>query len=232
VSGAVGLVLAAGRSTRMGRPKQLAELAGRPMLDYAVAAMTAAPLDRVVVALGAHACRVRDGADLRGVEVFEAPGWREGMGRVLGEAAARYGPDCDALVVTLGDQPLLTPAAVAAVVGAWEAGAGPVVRAVYGGRPGHPVLFARPALDRLPALRGDDGARELLRDNPGWLRTVELGLAGDDMDVDDEIGLERARVLLRARGTGAGDVGRPAGTPMAAARRDDRPEGADRGHAR
>jgi molybdenum cofactor cytidylyltransferase len=206
VTGVVGLVLAAGRSTRMGRPKQLAELAGRPMLEHAVAAMAAAPVDRVVVALGAHACRVQDGADLGGVEVFVAPGWREGMGRVLAEAAEAYGSTCDALAVALGDQPLLTPATIAALVTAWEAGAGPVVRATYGGRPGHPVLFARPALDRLPALRGDEGARELLRDNPGWIRSVEVGQVGDDMDVDDEAGLARAGELLRARGASVGSV--------------------------
>jgi CTP:molybdopterin cytidylyltransferase MocA len=206
VTGAVGLVLAAGRSTRMGRPKQLAELGGRPMLEHVVAAMAAAPLDRVVVALGAHACRVKDGADLAGAEVFVAPGWREGMGRVLAEAAEAYGPGCDALVVALGDQPLLTPATVAALVGAWQAGGGPVVRATYGGRPGHPVLFAGPALDRLRTLRGDEGARELLRGNPGWIRSVEVGQVGDDMDVDDEAGLARAGELLRARGTGSGRV--------------------------
>jgi CTP:molybdopterin cytidylyltransferase MocA len=204
VSGAVGLVLAAGRSTRMGRPKQLVELGGRPLLEHAVAAMVAAPLDRVVVALGAHACRVRDGADLHGAEVFVAAGWREGMGRVLAEAAGAYGPDADALVVALGDQPLLTPEAIALLVDAWEGGAGPVVRATYGGRPGHPVLFARPALDRLATLHGDEGARDLLRDHPGWIRAVELGSTGNDMDVDDEPGLARARALLRAREVATG----------------------------
>jgi molybdenum cofactor cytidylyltransferase len=196
----VGLVLAAGRSTRMGRPKQLVELAGRPLLEHALSALAASPVDKVVVALGAHACRVRDGVDLHGAEAFVADGWREGMGRVLGEAAAACGPGCDALVVTLGDQPLITPATVAALVGAWREGAGPVVRAVYGGRPGHPVLFARPALDELPGLGGDAGAGGLLRSNPGWVHAVEAGDLGNDMDVDDEAGLAAARALLASDG--------------------------------
>jgi molybdenum cofactor cytidylyltransferase len=204
--GVVGLVLAAGGSTRMGRPKQLAELAGRPMLEHVAATLAAAPLDRVLVALGAHAERVLAGVDLHGAEVYIAESWREGMGRVLADAASVLAGRCDALVVVLGDQPLLTPATIERLVTAWRSGSGPVVRAAYGGRAGHPVLFSGPALEELLALRADEGARELLRRRPDWVKVIELGHTGDDMDVDDEAGLDRARALLRDREVTRGGV--------------------------
>jgi CTP:molybdopterin cytidylyltransferase MocA len=195
----VGLVLAAGGSTRMGRPKQLAELGGRPLLEHVVATMAAAPLDRVLVALGAHADQVLAGVDLHGADVHVTERWPEGMGQVLAEAAGVLAGRCDALVVALGDQPLLTPATVERLVAAWRSGSGPVVRAAYGGRPGHPVLFSGVALGELGTLRGDEGARDLLRRRPDWVSMIELGEVGDDTDVDDEAGLDRARALLRAR---------------------------------
>ena len=192
----VGLVLAAGLSRRMGRPKQLAELGGRPLLEHALAAMAAAPVDRVVVALGAHACRVQARVNLHGAAPLVAARWREGMGAVLAEAAAAQAGDCAALVVALGDQPLVTPAVVERLVAAWRAGAGPVVSAAYGGRPGHPKLFDGRLLDDLARLGGDTGARELLAAHPEWVHPVEVGPLGADLDVDDQAGLARARQLL------------------------------------
>jgi molybdenum cofactor cytidylyltransferase len=194
----LGVVLAAGRSSRMGRPKQLADLDGRPLLEHALAHMTAAGLDGVVVALGAHACRVTDAVDLHGATPFVAPGWREGMGTVLAQTVAAYAPGCDALVVALGDQPLVRAEATGALVAAWRDGAGPVVSAAYGGRPGHPKLFARPALDALATLGGDTGARKLLTAHPEWVHLVEVGEGSSDTDIDDEAGLEQARLLLLA----------------------------------
>lgn len=192
----LGVVLAAGRSTRMGRPKQLADLGGRPLLEYVLTQMAAAPLDGVVVALGAHACRIQIAVDLHGAVPFVAPGWRDGMGTVLAETVAAHGPGCDAVVVALGDQPLISAAAVGALVDAWRGGAGPVVTATYQGRQGHPKLFARPALERLTGLSGDRGARALLAANPDWVYEVEVGPSSNDTDIDDDAGLERARLLL------------------------------------
>ncbi|HZD69362.1 MAG TPA: NTP transferase domain-containing protein, partial [Actinomycetes bacterium] len=103
-----GLVLAAGGSSRMGRPKQLAELAGRPLLEHTLAALAAAPVDRVVVALGACAREVTARVDLHGATPLVVDGWPAGMGHVLAEALAGLG-ECSAVVVCLGDQPLVGP---------------------------------------------------------------------------------------------------------------------------
>jgi molybdenum cofactor cytidylyltransferase len=144
----------------------------------------------VVVALGAHAGRVLGRVDLHGAEPLVVEGFEAGMGHVLARAVAALG-DAEAVVVCLGDQPLVGPKVVAELVGAWRAGAGPVVTASYGGRHGNPKLFDRAVLPELGQLGGDAGARGLLAAHPDWVTAVEVGALGDDADVDDEDGLAR-----------------------------------------
>jgi CTP:molybdopterin cytidylyltransferase MocA len=205
----LGLVLAAGRAARMGRAKQLADLAGRPLLEHVLAAMSAAPVDHLVVVLGAYADRVLATVDLHRARPLVVPEWDRGMGRVLalaltqvrqGREGAGTPGDWGAVVVALGDQPLVGAAAVARVVDAWRGGAGPVVSAAYRGRHGHPKLFDRVVFGELRQLSGDTGARELLARHPGWVVPVEVGELGSDLDVDDEPALARARAVLAARG--------------------------------
>ena len=218
----LGVVLAAGGSTRMGRPKQLAGLGGRPLLAHVLASlqdapvdggpgglmpsppvdggpaglMASSPVDRVVVALGGAAGEVLERVDLGRAEPLVVEGWAAGMGHVLASALARAGDGWQAVVVLLGDQPLVPGAAVARVVDAWRAGAGPVVTATYGGRPGHPKLFDRRLLPDLLRLSGDAGARDLVAAHPGWVHRVEVGDLGSDADVDVEADLERVGAML------------------------------------
>jgi len=192
----LGVVLAAGGSTRMGRPKQLAELDGRPLLAHVLAAVDAAPVDRVVVALGGAADAVLEQVDLGRAEPLVVDGWAAGMGHVLASTLAKAGDDWEAVVVLLGDQPLVPGGAVARVVEAWRAGAGPVVTATYGGRPGHPRLFDRGLLPELLRLTGDTGARDLLATHPDRVHRVEVGDLGSDADIDVEADLVRVGHLL------------------------------------
>ena len=215
----LGVVLAAGGSTRMGRPKQLAGLGGRPLLAHVLAAledapvdggpgglmpsppvdgglMASSPVDRVVVALGGAAGEVLERVDLGRAEPLVVEGWAAGMGHVLASALARAGSGWQAVVVLLGDQPLVPGAAVARVVDAWRTGAGPVVTATYGGRPGHPKLFDRSLLPDLLRLSGDAGARDLVAAHPEWVHRVEVGDLGSDADVDVEADLERVGAML------------------------------------
>ena len=192
----LGVVLAAGGSTRMGRPKQLAELDGRPLLAHVLAAVDAAPVDRVVVALGGAADAVLEQVDLGRAEPLVVDGWAAGMGHVLASTLAKAGDDWEAVVVLLGDQPLVPGGAVARVVEAWRSGAGPVVTATYGGRPGHPKLFDRRLLPDLLRLTGDTGARGLLATHPDRVHRVEVGDLGSDTDIDVEADLERVGHLL------------------------------------
>ena len=144
----------------------------------------------------AHLSEVLERVDLGRAEPLVVEGWAAGMGHVLASSLARAADGWQAVVVLLGDQPLVPGAAVARVVDAWRAGAGPVVTATYGGRPGHPKLFDRSLLPDLLRLSGDAGARDLVAAHPGWVHRVEVGDLGSDADVDVEADLERVGAML------------------------------------
>jgi CTP:molybdopterin cytidylyltransferase MocA len=180
-----GLVLAAGSGTRFGAPKQLALLRGRPLLEHVLETLAAAPLDRRVVVLGAEAGPILRRVPLHGAEPVLCPDWGQGQSASLRAGLRALGP-VDAAVVVLGDQPLLSAEAIAAVVAARGEGAD-AVRAHYGGSPAHPVLLERHVLARAASLRGDVGARELL----DGLRVRLVPCAGlgrpDDVDTPDQL---------------------------------------------
>ncbi len=186
-----GLVLAAGAGTRFadGESKLLADLSGRPVLEHAVAAACAVPaLERVVVVLGARAeevlLRVRFGR----AEAVVCPDWASGQAASLRCGLAALGAAAKVLVL-LGDAPLITPAAIARFVD--EPGG---TRAVFDGRPGHPVVLGVAEIATAAGLAGDRGARDLLRD----ARQIEAGHLCSGRDVDTPDDLEAIRHEARA----------------------------------
>jgi CTP:molybdopterin cytidylyltransferase MocA len=188
-----GLVLAAGGASRFGSPKQLADLDGVPLLQHAVDAMLAVPaIDPVVVVLGAEAARVREAVDFRAARAVVCASWEEGMAASLRCGVEAVG-DCDWVVVTLGDQPRVTPQVIAAVID--HADSAPpgtaAVRAAYDGVPGHPVALGRAMLPGVAQLSGDVGARELL--GSATVRTFEAAGLCDPADVDTPEELEALR---------------------------------------
>jgi molybdenum cofactor cytidylyltransferase len=192
-----GLVLAAGAATRFGAPKQLADLDGMPLLEHALRAINAAPVGRVVVVLGSAADEVAARVDLHGADPIVCARWEEGQSASLACGLAELA-DCEAVVVTLGDQPHTSPDAIRRVIAARNGAA--AVRATYGGGPGHPVLLERELFEPLRNVSGDKGARNLLlsvrvHDVP----CDDLG-GGEDVDTPAELD------ALRAGGpvTGAG----------------------------
>jgi molybdenum cofactor cytidylyltransferase len=176
------IVLAAGAGRRFGGPKQLAQLAGRPLLQHVV---DSAP-DPLTVVLGAHAEAVRAAVDFDGVDVVVCDGWEEGQAASLRAGVAAVG-SVDAAVVLLGDMPFVTPQVIAGaadhLTARWDA-----VRTLYRGVPGHPVVLGRRVLDAVPGLRGDVGARDLLRSFR--VRQWEAGHLCDPADIDTREQLE------------------------------------------
>jgi molybdenum cofactor cytidylyltransferase len=185
-----GLVLAAGAGTRFGdQPKQLAELQGRALLEWAVRAQCdARGLERVVVVLGSSAVRIREAVEFGRAEVVVCPNWDTGQSASLRFGLAQVA-DAEKVVVTLGDAPLMT-AAVIERFAAQEPG----TRAVYDGRPGHPVVLGPEQIAALTRLDGDLGARTLLDGG----RVIEMGHICSGRDVDTPEDLEEIRNEARA----------------------------------
>jgi CTP:molybdopterin cytidylyltransferase MocA len=184
-----GLVLAAGAATRFGSSKQLAEFDGRPLLEHAIRAMAASPVGRVVVVLGYGAEEVQASVDMHGADVVVCRRWAEGQSASLACGLAELS-GCEAVVVTLGDQPLMSPDAIRRVIAARGRGAA-AVRATYHGAPGHPVLLERRLFERMRDVTGDHGARNLLIS----VRTREVPCddLGGGQDVDTPAQLDALR---------------------------------------
>lgn len=177
----VGIVLAAGAGTRFGGGKQLALLDGRPLLEHALAALASAPVEDRIVVLGDGSDAILAEVDLHGARAVICDSWAEGQSASLRAGVDAAGPEAEAVVVTLGDQPRIASRAIAAVVAA-RGGDVQAVRATYAGTPGHPVVIERDLFGAVRALSGDVGARAVLRG--ARVRDVSCDGLGDPGDVD------------------------------------------------
>jgi len=155
-----GLVLGAGGSKRLGRPKQLLPYAGGTLLGHVVGVARECAFDQLVVAIGGAADEVRARVDLRGAEVAVNEAYGEGCSSSIAAALKVVDPRCDVLVLMLGDQPGVTADTVAALL----LGRGDAELAVcrYDDGRGHPIAFARSMFGKLADLHGDKGVWRLV----------------------------------------------------------------------
>lgn len=194
------IVLAAGSASRFGGGKLLAPWNGGVLLDGALAAAFAAPARAVIVVTGAQGAEVaaaatafaaREGVAHRLVLVH-ADDHAEGMGASLRRGAASLPPDCEGVFVFLGDMPKIPAAVLEPLTAAIQAGA-PAAAPVFRGQRGHPALIGKPLLPGLLTLKGDAGARAILRNLGPRLALVEAPGDGVLFDVDERGDLDAAQ---------------------------------------
>jgi molybdenum cofactor cytidylyltransferase len=178
-----GLVLGAGGSARLGRPKQLLPYGGGTLLGHVVAVARACAFDQLVVAIGGAADEVRAGVDLAGADVVRNDGYGAGCSSSIARALERLDPRCDVLVLMLGDQPGVTTATVEALLAG--RGEAPIAVCRYDDGRGHPIAFARSLFGELTGLHGDRGVWRLLDRHAG--AAAEVAIAGPiPLDVDTD----------------------------------------------
>ncbi len=177
-----GLVLAAGSSRRLGRPKQLLPFRGATLLDATVDLARACGFDQLLVAIGGSAADVRSGVDLSGATVVENPEHGTGCSSSVAAALSVVDPRADGLVLLLGDQPGVEPSTVAALVEAASTGA-PAAVCRYDNSLGHPIWFSRSLFGELAELHGDKAVWKLL--HSGTIEVTEVRVARPvPVDVD------------------------------------------------
>jgi molybdenum cofactor cytidylyltransferase len=176
-----GLVLAAGGSRRLGRPKQLLPFNGATLLDHTVATARACEFDQLLVAVGGESDKVRSRVDLTGSDVVVNPGFGAGCSSSIAVAMEALDPATTVLVLLLGDQPGVVPATVRVLLAA--RGDAPLAVCRYDDGRGHPFAFGREVFDDLRALHGDKAVWRMLDERPDDI--AEIPMAGRvPLDVD------------------------------------------------
>ncbi len=176
-----GLVLAAGGSRRLGRPKQLLPYGEATLLDHTLGLARACRFDQLLCAVGGSAEEVRARVDLSGVEVVENPAFGGGCASSIAAALSHLDPLAEVLVLLLGDQPGVNTASVAALLAHRGDAAFAVCR--YDDGRGHPFAFGRDAFGELATMHGDKAVWKLLERHGDAV--VEVPVPGPvPLDVD------------------------------------------------
>jgi molybdenum cofactor cytidylyltransferase len=181
------IVLAAGAATRFGSPKQLARVQGRPLLHLAVARAVEVAGQSVTVVLGANAADLVALLRHTGASMVINRDWPEGLGSSVRAGVGQIPAGADAALLMLADQPAVTAEDLRRLVEAWRRQPNCIVAAQYAGTAGVPAIFPREDFAALSALRGDAGARALLRRGGDRLVRVPLPSAAIDIDTPEDL---------------------------------------------
>ena len=180
----LGVVLAAGMGTRMGGTKVVRPVAGKPMVERVVDAALASRLADTVVVVGHEAAGVRAVLEGRPVRVLDNPSFAEGMSTSVRAALLAVGPDYDAAMFLLADQPFVTAGLIDRLLEAFAATGKPIVRPEVDGRPGNPVLFSARLFPELLRETGDRGGRDVVRRHAGEVCLVAVDDPRACLDID------------------------------------------------
>lgn len=188
-----GILLAAGGSSRLGRPKQLVEFQGKTLIRRAAETLVHSQCGPIVVVLGAEiAYSAIQIADLS-VSSCINENWQTGMSSSIISglrSLLEVEPELDAVVITLCDQPYVNSADIDRLITAFAVSRPPIVAARYGETTGVPALFSSELYPALLKLTGDKGAKGLIK-NSSDIVTVDLGVAALDIDVENDLDVLR-----------------------------------------
>lgn len=188
------IVLAAGKSTRMGQNKMLADFRGKPLIRVTVESVLKSAASPVLVVTGNQAEEVR--ASLYGLEVAIAdnPDYAQGLSTSLRAGLAALPDAVAGAVVCLGDMPLVEPAVIDRLIAAFNPAEGRLICVpAHDGKIGNPILWGREFFAEMSTLGGDRGARSLLDEHGD--QVVEIAVSNDSVltDIDTPDVLERLR---------------------------------------
>jgi len=181
------LVLAAGASTRLGQPKQLVPINGRPALHIALANAAAIAGNAVTVVLGANAGALTYLLSHSSASSIVNRAWEEGIASSIRSGIAAVPSSADAVMIVLGDQVCVTSDDLKRLRAAWNANDSYIAAATYERHVGVPAIFPRWCFSELSQLRGDEGARKILQRNHDRVVRVPMTNAGFDLDTPEDL---------------------------------------------
>ena len=183
------VLLAAGASVRMGRPKQLLAYKGTSFLQNAVSAAKGANLSPIIVVLGSQSELIAKQMDKRKVHVVHNELWEEGISSSIRcglHALEKIAPASDAVVLMVCDQPYVTSALLIDLLEAQKETMKPMIASSYSGVAGTPSLFHKSIFPDLLLLKGDRGASKILRKQTDRVTTIPFPMGAIDVDTGED----------------------------------------------
>lgn len=181
----VGVLLAAGSSSRMGQPKQLLSFKGQPMINHMVTKLEVLELEEIFVVLGAFQDQIQSVISSANVSIISNSRWAEGMGtsvRIgMKEALARHS-DLDGILYILVDQPYLTSVFLKKLIEAFKVFKSDLIASKYNDLESVPALFGKAYFEELISLEGDKGARKIIRSHAA--KVYAISFEGGQYDLD------------------------------------------------
>jgi molybdenum cofactor cytidylyltransferase len=181
------IVLAAGASSRFGSAKQLVRIGDRPLLSLIAGRAAEVVGQALIVVLGARAAELTPLLKHSPGSVVINRDWREGLASSIRAGVARLPASCAGAMLVLADQACVTAEDLRRLAGAWRRQPLSVAAAQYGATAGAPAIFPQHLFGELRELKGDSGARMLLKRHADRLVKVPMPSARFDLDTPDDL---------------------------------------------
>lgn len=179
-----GILLAAGRSTRMGQPKLLLPWGNVHLVRHVAQTALGSSLDHLIVVTGHRAEHMQAALDGLPVTLVHNDAFLDGQSTSVRVGVAGLGADVEAAMILLADQPLLQSSTIDALIVAYREHQPLIVAPRCNGQRGNPVLFDRTLFAQLAALQGDQGARPVLQVHQQHVHLVDVADEGVLLDLD------------------------------------------------
>ena len=183
------MILAAGNSSRLGKPKQMLGFKGRTLLATIIAAAEATACEPVVLVLGAFAQEILTAHQNLNINHIINDSWQQGMSTSISAGLAKIAdldPTIENVIIAVADQPFITPAIFEALVTEKESSGKNIVGSRYAETIGTPVLFNKQYFKELMSLKGDSGAKQIIKVNSEDVTTVAFELGNIDIDTETD----------------------------------------------
>ena len=188
ISAPVGIILlAAGASSRLGHPKQLLSLNGQSLLQHSLQAALDATAGPVVVVLGANADAIKKSVQWQQVQTVLNQNWQEGMAASIRcgvQHLLKGASEVEAAILMVCDQPFVSSALFKNLISAHRQTGKPIVTCSYADTFGPPTLFQKSLFSELLQLKGDVGARSILRDHANNIASIPFSEGVIDIDTE------------------------------------------------
>jgi len=183
------LIIAAGQSSRMGRPKQLLDYEGKTLINRLIGIVKSAGDLPITLVLGAFSDEIIHQLPDIDVQLVMNPDWQQGMGRSISVGVSniiQHNPEVDGIIILVCDQPFISANEISGLIHAQNSTGKPIVACAYNGILGTPALFVREKWKDLITLQGETGAKAIIGNHKSDVAVLHFDKGVLDIDTPQD----------------------------------------------